>query len=361
MSLKLQIFGVCIVSLLGLAAADGHLVPAVKWRACEGFATNIKYITGINVSYTPSWATVKEESALLNPGMTSDDELEAACDALLEDGQVGEIYTMKPENCNNRTNCLRMAVYPVTEAGLLLGIIDNPGDQMTWVCGKGVPPPTRPACPTPAPTPVPTPPSSTLQSQAKWRACDGVGTNVMYVTGTAVDYAPSWAADTSKNQLLDAGKTSSAELQAACDALLSEGQVGEIYQMDPDNCDGKTDCLRMAIYPITEEGRILGTISDTGSQQKWVCGKGAMPPMRPECPPTCGEIKDAYKASNCCGNPSAMFQMEGMRRLTPSVPEDGTAASLDHLAKALKRAKSESPAKASRLAQQVKNMLQEYV
>lgn len=360
MPLKLELLGLYTVSLLGRTAADGHLVTQVNWRACEGYATSLKYITGTNVSYTPGWASgaVRETSELLDAGKSSDSELEAACDALLEEGQVGEIYTMKAENCDGKTDCLRMAVYATTEDGLLVGYEANPKDQATWVCGYGVPPPPKPECPTPSPS---APAPSTLQAQSKWRPCDGYATNIMYVTGTGVDYSPSWAAATSKNELLDAGKMSDTDLQAACDALLSEGQVGEIYTMKAENCDGKTDCLRMAIYPATEDGLLVGTVANPGDQATWVCGKDAMPPAQPPCPPTCGEVKEAYKASKCCGNPTAMFKMDGMRRLAPSKTSEDSSAILARLDKELKRAKSESPAKADRLAQQVHNLLKDYV
>merc|ERR1719506_1212511 len=69
---------------------------------------------------------------------------------------------------------------------------------------------------------------------------------------------------------------SSTQLQAACDAILTDTQVGEIYVISKDtNC--KT-CLRMAIYAAnagSKAGRVAGSTSN------WVCTKIAVtPPMR---------------------------------------------------------------------------------
>merc|ERR1711976_72039 len=83
---------------------------------------------------------------------------------------------------------------------------------------------------------------SSVAIQSKWRACDGkYATNLAYITGTDTDYVASWAKNPSKSALLDSGKSSNTDLEAACDALLSEGQIGEIYAIkeenDP-NCSG---------------------------------------------------------------------------------------------------------------------------
>eukprot|EP00440_Ansanella_granifera_P024726 gb/GFBE01026851.1/.p1 GENE.gb/GFBE01026851.1/~~gb/GFBE01026851.1/.p1 ORF type:complete len:127 (+),score=29.24 gb/GFBE01026851.1/:1-381(+) len=65
--------------------------------------------------------------------MNSTEELEAACTALLGEGQVGEIYVIG--NDPNCSTCLRMAIYNLTTA-------DNPGREVgvgagKWVCVKG--------------------------------------------------------------------------------------------------------------------------------------------------------------------------------------------------------------------------------
>jgi len=350
MAMRLLVVGLYTVSLLKGSAADGHLASQSKWRACSGYASNIAYVTGIGVEYAPSWAGPVFRSELLNAGMSSAAELEAACDALLVDGQIGEIYEMSADNAgNNCTTCLRMAIYSATEGGLLVGTLSDTGSQAKWVCGKGVPPPAQPSC--------------TVAGDSKWRACSGYATNIAYITGVGLDYSPGWAGAVNRSELLNAGMSSDAELDAACDALLADGQIGEIYEMSADNADGCINCLRMAIYSATEEGLQVGTVSDTGAQAKWVCGKGGRAPVQPPCPEepmTCGDVKDAFRAGNCCGNLNAPFSMEGTRRMTASTNVKHTASVATDVQNTLTRVKTESRAKAGGLEKKIQSLLKEY-
>jgi hypothetical protein len=119
------------------------LVNGVKWRACDGYSTNVAYITGKDVTYSASWAAKVERSALLNAGA----DLEDACKNLVNASQVGEIYVVTQENDPGCAGtCYRMAIYPSSEPGMAIGTTD--GDSENWVCGHHIPPPMRPGCPT---------------------------------------------------------------------------------------------------------------------------------------------------------------------------------------------------------------------
>jgi hypothetical protein len=279
-------------------AAYSPLIQQAKWRACKGYATNLAYITGTDTTYKAEWAVNASQSALLDKTKSSYSDLVAACTALVGEGQVGEIYVIaKDPYCTD--GCMRMAIYPETEVGLVIGRVTDAGSQQKWVCGKSAPPPVQPPCPGDGLY-------SPVTQQAKWRACKGYATNLAYITGTDTTYKAGWAVNPSQSALLDKTKQSPSDLAAACNALVGDGQIGEIYVInnDPKCTDG---CMRMAIYPETEEGLLVGRVTDAGTQHKYVCGKAAPPPVQPPCPTTCGEVKNAYKTSACCGNPEATY------------------------------------------------------
>lgn len=198
-----------------------------------------------------------------------------------------------------------------------------------------------------------------LVPQSKWRACKGFSTNLAYITGTDTDYVAGWAKNPSKNALLNAGKNSVADLETACNSLLSDGQIGEIYELKQENSPNCTGCLRMAIYNVSEGSLLAGYVSDTGSQKKWTCGKGVPPPPQPECPSetTCGDIKAAYRTNSCCGNPSAQFTMSGNRRLAAETQKDDL---LSYINKEMKRAMAGNLADARSLANEIKSMMQDF-
>lgn len=195
--------------------------------------------------------------------------------------------------------------------------------------------------------------------QSKWRACKGFSTNIAYITGTETTYVPGWGKNPSQSDLLNAGKSTVSDLEVACNALLSDGQIGEIYEMKPENTPNCTGCLRMAIYNASEEGLAVGYVSDTGSQKKWTCGKGMPTPPQPDCPmtTTCGDIKKAYKESSCCGQPMATFTMTGKRRLAAGVQKDDL---LSYINTEMKRAKAGNAADARNLADEIKTMMQDF-
>jgi len=198
-----------------------------------------------------------------------------------------------------------------------------------------------------------------LVPQSKWRACKGYPTNIAYITGTDTSYVPGWGKNPSQNALLNAGKSTVSDLEVACNTLLSDGQIGEIYEMKAENTPGCTGCLRMGIYNVTEEGFVAGYVSDTGSQKKWTCGKGMPTPPQPQCPSTttCGDIKAAYKTNSCCGNPVATFTMSGNRRLAAGVQKDDL---LSYINTEMKRAKAGNAADTRSLADKIKTMMQDF-
>jgi len=285
MALNLKFAALCMASLSQSGTAQSTpLVPESKWRGCITFPTNVEYITGTTVTYSPSWATTTKTSALLDAGKSSDAELKAACAELVPDGHVGEIYVMDAVKAGNDcANCLRMATYKgvaadLLAAGQLVGTVSDTGAQKKWVCGKGFTPPVQPSC------------TAHLVTESKWRACEGNTKNVKYITGTGVTYSPSWATATETSVFLDAGKNSSEQMQAACSALVKAGQVGEIYMMKPENAGNDcANCLRMAINSASESGLVVGTVADTSAQKKWVCATDAMPVVRPSCPTAAAE------------------------------------------------------------------------
>jgi len=338
MALRSLFVVLCMTSLLEGSATDtGTIVDGVKWRACDGFATNVAYITGEDTDYVASWAMNPSRNALLNKGS----DKQAACDALLVAGQVGEIYVISQDpDCTD--GCLRMAIYPEAEVGMNIGTVA--GDSENFVCAYSATPPEQPECPT------------NLVAGVKWRACDGFATNAAYITGEDTNYVASWAMNPSKNALLNKGASWS-DMEEACEALLAAGQVGEIYVIanDPNCTDG---CLRMAIYPETEAGMMLGTVA--GDSENWVCGYSAPPPEQPACPMTCGEVKEAYRSSECCGMPNAMFDADASRRLSASSQTPSTATILSHMEEALESAKAESHVKANSLKKQMNSILQKY-
>eukprot|EP00930_Biecheleria_cincta_P081815 TRINITY_DN7119_c0_g1_i1.p1 TRINITY_DN7119_c0_g1~~TRINITY_DN7119_c0_g1_i1.p1 ORF type:complete len:221 (+),score=42.73 TRINITY_DN7119_c0_g1_i1:98-760(+) len=143
--------GCCVatlwVSSSAWDAANGVLVPQSKWRACKGFATNLAYITGTDANYVADWAVNPSKSALLNAGKSTVGDLEVACKSLVADGQIGEIYELAQKNEPNCTGCLRMAIYNISEGSLLAGYVSDTGSQKKWTCGKTMPPPPQPECP----------------------------------------------------------------------------------------------------------------------------------------------------------------------------------------------------------------------
>mmetsp|Transcript_131259 Transcript_131259/g.238727 ORF Transcript_131259/g.238727 Transcript_131259/m.238727 type:complete len:226 (-) Transcript_131259:73-750(-) len=200
-----------------------------------------------------------------------------------------------------------------------------------------------------------------LVSQAKWRVCKGYALTIKYITSTGTDYIASWAVKANGNKsikstLLDNWE-SDADLEKACDGLVSDGEVGEIYEMKAENAPGCSKCLRMAIYPADPPG----WVSDTGSQKKWVCGAGKAPPKQ-DCPKeyTCADMKKAYKDSGCCGNPSATFVMPTDRRLAASPEVEDTSALLTRVRDALKQAKAAGPFAAHSLSQKLRTTIDAY-
>jgi hypothetical protein len=120
--------------------------------------------------------------------------LQAACDGLLNEGQVGEIYQItKDPNC---TNCMRMAIYGAS-AGVEPGRVPEEG-ATKWVCQKSAPPMAANLrnCPTEAPTQAPT--------EAPTQAAAEV-VQVTY-TLTNLNYTAANANATLKNSIVDAVK-----------------------------------------------------------------------------------------------------------------------------------------------------------
>merc|ERR1712100_970312 len=128
-----------------------------------------------------------------------------------------------------------------------------------------------------------------------YRDCSESGNpaSVAYITGMDTNYTAGWAQNPSKSALLDAAtvkvngtdkEATNMALQAACDGLLTENQVGEIYKITKDpNC---TNCMRIAIYNASA-GVSAGQVPEEGAE-KWVCQKKRPPmatPMR-DCPTT---------------------------------------------------------------------------
>merc|ERR1712183_494916 len=75
---------------------------------------------------------------------------------------------------------------------------------------------------------------------------------------------------------------------------------------------------------------------------------------------TCGEVKEAYKASNCCGNPSAPFSA-GRRLVAPLKPE-GTTPLLLKVRKAIRDAKQQGGARSARLeAERIMAVVESYL
>jgi len=240
------------------------------------------------------WAVNPSTNALLDAGKNSTADLSAACNALLSDNQIGEIYVIK--NDPNCTTCLRMAIYDTT-AGIAPGRVSNPG-KATWVCNKGAQAAPVRDCPPIVPN-------------SKWRDCSASGNpaSVGYVTGTDTNYVAGWAVNPSTNALLDAGKNSTADLSAACNALLSDNQIGEIYVIKNDpNC---TTCMRMAIYDTTA-GIAPGHVSNPG-KATWVCGKGGQAAAQP--PPSRNCSAAPAPAPSPSPSPSPSIQASGAERL----------------------------------------------
>lgn len=140
------------------------LTAESKYRDCSesGNVMSVGYVTGMDTSYTASWAQNPSKSALLNASVVqvaggnveaTTMALQAACDALLTENQLGEIYQIS--NDPNCTNCMRMAIYE-TSAGENAGRVPDDG-ATKWVCQKSAPPmaATLRNCPTPAPAPAP--------------------------------------------------------------------------------------------------------------------------------------------------------------------------------------------------------------
>lgn len=144
--------------------------------------------------------------------------------------------------------------------------------------------------------------ASNLFDGFKLRDCSSSGfpASVGYITGMDTNYTASWAVSPSKSALLNSGS----DLNMACEQLLHDGQIGEIYviQKDP-NC---STCYRMAIYDM-DGGVMPGRVD--GATTNWVCSKPSATPVRAcyDAQLTCGSVKTAYKAGLCCGSPSKDF------------------------------------------------------
>jgi hypothetical protein len=126
------------------------------WRDCSPRAhpAHVKYMTGTDSDYFPGWATnkVSMTSALLDNSKIkingTDSALtatavRAACNAILTNTQIGEMYMIGAQakhNCMNAAKtCVRMAVYEAN-VGNGSGIVtwaslNEPGGRH-WTCTK---------------------------------------------------------------------------------------------------------------------------------------------------------------------------------------------------------------------------------
>jgi len=83
-----------------------------------------------------------------------------------------------------------------------------------------------------------------------------------------------------------------------------------------------------------------------------------LPLVAPDCPLTCGTIKDAYRTSSCCNNPSKLFMLSP-RRLSSTEVDSGVL--LQEVERQLMQAKSTGGDKAVELSREIKQIIDLYV
>jgi len=135
------------------------------------------------------------------------------------------------------------------------------------------------------------------------------------------------------------------------------------------NCDCPT---AVAQYPCGTVAEIQGFGNfDTSAQCRRTCGgcPGERAPLFPSlCPKddmnmsngmdmTCGDVKAAYKASNCCGNPTAAFSLPS-RRMTALSNEEDDELLID-IRTALEHAKAQSSFHLESLSKQLLSIVNE--
>jgi hypothetical protein len=79
-------------------------------------------------------------------------------------------------------------------------------------------------------------------------------------------------------------------------------------------------------------------------------------------PVACGEIKRAYKAQHCCGNPNNLFALPSSRRLSATADRDDRHSLLDSIKRKLSDAHTKAgSAKAMQLASKIMRVLEPYL